>query len=224
MAEGVGHDVGFQALMFMLLYCHDLGVKYITVYAFTIDNFRVKPEEVQRPMDLMMEKIKLLRENESFVHQKQVRVHSAGNLELLDPSLRDAAKRLMEVTASYSKVVVTFCVAYTSTDEIVHAVRESCEEKCNQIEDQAKDVKLNLMDVEKQMYMVIAPDPDILIRTAGENRLSNFRLWQSFSSQLGSTAVLWPAIALWHLVWAVLDFQRNHIYFEKKKEADVTSD
>ncbi|GLT85907.1 hypothetical protein SLE2022_040790 [Rubroshorea leprosula] len=200
MPEGVGHGVGFQALMFMFLYCHDLGVKYITVYAFSIDNFRRKPEEVQMLMDLMMEKIKLLRENESFVHQKQVTVHIAGNLELLDPSLRDAAKRLMEVTAGYSKVVVTLCVAYTSTDEIVHAVRESCEEKCNQIEDQAKDVKLNLMDVEIHMYMAIAPDPDMLIRTAGENRLSNFLLWQSFSSQLGSTAVLRPEIGLWHLV------------------------
>ncbi|GLT41886.1 hypothetical protein SLA2020_159180 [Shorea laevis] len=69
----------------------------------------------------------------------------------------------MEVTAGYSKAVFAVCFAYTSTDEIVHAVRESCEENCNEIEDQTKDVSLNLVDIEKHIYMTIAPYPDILI-------------------------------------------------------------
>ncbi|GKV23789.1 hypothetical protein SLEP1_g33484 [Rubroshorea leprosula] len=164
MAEGVNHEIGFQALKFMLLYCYDLEVKHITAYAFKyFDNFRRKPEEVQKLMDLMMEKMQLLKENESLLHHKQVRVHIAGNLELLNPSLRDEAKRLMELTAGYSKAVFTVCFAYTSPDEIVHAVQESCQENCNEIEDQTKDLSLNLVDIEKHIYMTIAPYPDILI-------------------------------------------------------------
>ncbi|GLT85905.1 hypothetical protein SLE2022_040770 [Rubroshorea leprosula] len=218
MAEGVGHEVGFQTLKSVIVFCLELGVKCVTAYAFSIDNFRRKPEEVQKLMDLMMEKMKHLTERESFVHQKQVRIHIAGNLQLLNPPLRDAAKRLMEVTAGYSKAVLTICIAYTSSNEIVHAVRESCEEKRNSIEDQTKDVSLDLADIEKHMYMAIVPDPEIVIRTSGENRLSDFLLWQSCSSQLVSTAALWPEIGFWHLVCAVLDFQRNHIYLGKKKK------
>ncbi|GLT41890.1 hypothetical protein SLA2020_159210 [Shorea laevis] len=68
------------------------------------------------------------------------------------------------------------------------------------------------------MYMAIASNPNIVIRSSGESPLSNFLLWQSCSSQLVSTAILWPKTDFWHLVWAVLDFQRNHIYLEKKKK------
>ncbi|GKV23791.1 hypothetical protein SLEP1_g33486 [Rubroshorea leprosula] len=94
----------------------------------------------------------------------------------------DATKRLIKVTTGYSKVVLTICIAYTSSNEIVHAVRESYEEKCNPIEDQTKDVSLDLVDIEKPMYMAITLDPDIVIRMSGESRLSNFLLWQSCSS------------------------------------------
>ncbi|GLT41885.1 hypothetical protein SLA2020_159170 [Shorea laevis] len=72
MAQGVSHEIGFQALMFIFLYCYDLEGKHVTANAFSIDNFRRKPEEVQKLMDLMMEKMQLLKENESLLHHKQV--------------------------------------------------------------------------------------------------------------------------------------------------------
>ncbi|GLT85906.1 hypothetical protein SLE2022_040780 [Rubroshorea leprosula] len=150
--------------------------------------------------------MKLLTEDENFVHQKKVRIHIAGDLKLLNPPLMDATKRLMEVTTGYSKVVLTICIAYTSDNEIVHAVRESCEEKRNLIEDQTKDVSLDLVDIEKPMHMAITPDPDIVTRTSRESHLSNFLLWQSYSSQLVSTVALRSKTGFWHLVWGVLDF------------------
>lgn len=299
---GEGHKAGYLALMSLLKYCFEMGVKYVTVYAFSIDNFKRKPDEVQTLMELLQEKIEALLEKESYLNQYGVRVYFIGNLKLLSEPVRIAAENAMKATANNSNAVLLICVAYTSCDEIVHAVEESCKEKrkeiqapnggkvsngvihgvgegemvngvtetdvhkscnnnfdreaalgtntaCNgKIERFEKGKKENatvnhevasnclieevkesekqhekipnvkLVDVEKHMYMAVAPDPDILIRTAGETRLSNFLLWQSSNSPLYSPAALWPDLGLWDLVWTVLNFQRNHYYLEKKKK------
>ncbi|KAH0970978.1 hypothetical protein GBA52_023134 [Prunus armeniaca] len=257
-----GHKAGYLALMSILRYCYELGVKYVTVYAFSIDNFKRRPEEVQTLMDLLQEKIEVLLEKERLL----------------------LLKKAMKATANNSKAVLLICVAYTSCDEIVHAVQESCNEKRNEIqalngtkvsngvtygvekgekingvmecdvhkscngsldgkaaldtrgevasricngliEDVQESEKLphkipnvKLVDVEKHLYMAVAPDPDIMIRTSGETRLSNFLLWQTSNCPLYSPAALWPELGLWHLVWAVLNFQRNHYYLEKKRK------
>ncbi|XVF54617.1 hypothetical protein PTKIN_Ptkin05aG0196100 [Pterospermum kingtungense] len=180
-AADTGHDAGFLALVLVLMYCYELGVKYVTAYAFSIDNFKRKPEEVQGLMEMMV-----------------------------------AIKKLVEVTADHSNYVLTICVAYTCSDEILHAIRECCEEKY--WNDDHGKLGIKLVDLEKHMYMAIAPDPDIVIRTGGEKRLSNFLLWQSSCSHLCTLFALWPEIGFWHLVWAVLNFQRNQPYFEEKKK------
>lgn len=205
-----GYNAGFQTLLTMLLYCYELGVKYITAYAFSIDNFKRNPEEVEQLMDFMVNRIDFLLKEDSTLHKYQVRVHFSGNFELLNPYVREAAKKLVTSTAAYSRITLIICVAYTSTDEIVHAIRESGGEK------RGKDGSVNLVDIEKHMYMGVAPDPDIVLRTSGESRLSNFLLWQSSRSVLMSVTALWPEMSFWHLVWAILNFQRNHSYIYKK--------
>lgn len=227
--EGAGHRVGFLALMSMLQYCHELGVKYVTIYAFSIDNFKRRPEEVQSIMELMLEKIEELIKEESIVNRYGIRVYFVGNLKLLSKSVRLAAERAMAATVGNSKAVLSICIAYTSTDEIVHAVQESCEEKWDatgveydlielEVNEMSQEVNaISVLNIEKHMYMAVAPDPDILIRTSGETRLSNFLLWQSAYSLLYSPSVLWPEIGFWHLFWAVLDFQRNFAYLEREK-------
>lgn len=211
--DGSGHKAGFSALMSMLQYCYELGIKYVTVYAFSIDNFRRKPEEVQSLMDLMLEKIKSLLDKESIVHEYGIRVYFIGNLGLLNDQVRAAAEEVMKATAKNSRVVLLVCVAYNSTDEIVQAVKRSCVDKAD------RDVeRIQLVDIEENMQMSVAPEPDILIRSSGETRLSNFLLWQTGNSQLFSPDALWPEIGLRHLVWAILNFQRSHSYLEKKKK------
>ncbi|XP_057966303.1 dehydrodolichyl diphosphate synthase CPT3-like [Malania oleifera] len=236
LVEGAGHNFGFSALAHMLRYCYELGVKYVTVYAFSIDNFKRKPEEVQSLMHLMQEKLEVLIKEESVVNQYEVRVHFAGNLKLLAEPTRQAAERAMAATAKNTKAVLSVCVAYTSTNEITHAIQESFEEKWNEIREQDEsgaccgldgssrgkekvqgDCLIDMVDIEKHMYMAIAPNPDVIIRTSGETRLSNFLLWQSTCSYLYSPSALWPDIGLRHLVWAILNFQRNHSYLDKKK-------
>ncbi|XP_059626010.1 dehydrodolichyl diphosphate synthase CPT3-like [Cornus florida] len=242
MIEGTGHKIGFLTLMSVLIYCYELGVKYVTIYAFSIDNFKRRPEEVQSVMELMQEKIEGLIEEESIVNRYGVRVYFIGNLRLLSKPVRLSAERAMAATASNSKAVLSICVAYTSSDEIVHAVQKSCEEKWDEIRiletldasgagsgkiglgesetDQGQHL-INLLDVDRNMYMAVAPDPDIIIRTSGETRLSNFLLWQSSYCLLYSPSVLWPEIGFWHLVWAVMDFQRNYYFLGEKKEASI---
>ncbi|XVE93064.1 hypothetical protein REPUB_Repub01dG0157900 [Reevesia pubescens] len=230
--EGAGHDAGALALLYLLVYCYELGVNYLTVYAFSIDNFKRKPIEVEKLMDLLKDSITFFTR---IAKHHPLRIHFAGNLELLSADLRDAAKRLMEATAHNSKFVLTICVCYACSDEIIHAVQDSCQEKCNQIHeiggiDATGDLRgengdshqgenlIKLVDIEKNMYMGIAPDPEILIRTGDGYRLSNFLLWQTSCSQLSCLFTVWPEFGFWHLVWVVLNFQRNHSYFEKKKK------
>ncbi|XP_010531001.1 PREDICTED: dehydrodolichyl diphosphate synthase 6 [Tarenaya hassleriana] len=229
LAEGSGHKAGFSALMSILRYCYELGIKYVTIYAFSIDNFKRRPEEVQSLMDLMLEKIESLLEKESIIQEYGMRVYFIGNLKLLSDPVRAAAEKVMKATAKNSRVVLLVCVAYTSTDEIVNAVEQSCLNKLDEIPARVSHGKLQgdmenhdhtirVVDIEKNMRMAVVPDPDILIRSSGETRLSNFLLWQTSHCPLYSPAALWPEIGLWHLVWAILNFQRNHSYLEKKKK------
>ncbi|KAK1415977.1 hypothetical protein QVD17_31765 [Tagetes erecta] len=223
LVDGEGHKVGFSSLMSMLRYCYELGVKYVTVYAFSIENFKRSPEEVQSLMDLMEEKIQGLIKEESIVNQYGVRVYFIGNLKLLSKPVRLAAERAMEATAKNSKAVLLVCIAYTSTDEILHSVEECCEEKWDEIKvlDDGKHEKdvISVLDIERHMYMAVAPEPDIIIRTSGETRLSNFLLWQSADCLLYSPSVLWPEIGFWHLVMAILEFQHKFCYLKKQKQA-----
>ncbi|KAK4430362.1 Dehydrodolichyl diphosphate synthase 6 [Sesamum alatum] len=223
LGEGMGYRAGFLSLMSLIKYCYELGVKYVSIYAFSIDNFRRRPEEVQCVMDLMLEKIEGLLREQTLVNQYGVRVYFIGNLKLLHEPVRLAAEKAMKATSNNNNSILLICVAYTSTDEIAHAAQESCEDKWALIrssvneENDANDV-IKLSDIESHMYMRVAPDPDILVRTSGETRLSNFLLWQTSNSLLFSPKALWPEIGLRHLVWAVLNFQRAHPYLERRRK------
>ncbi|CAI0554920.1 unnamed protein product [Linum tenue] len=215
MGEGAGHRAGFFALVSVLKYCYEVGVKYISVYAFSIDNFKRRPEEVKTIMDLILEKTEGLLEEGSIADQYGVRVYFVGNLKLLSEQVRIAAEKVMEATAHNTRCVLLICIAYTSCDEIVNSVRECCKDKMEEIEDEEGD---DLVDIEKHMYMGVAPDPDILLRSSGEKRLSNYQLWQTTHCTLYSPTALWPEISLLHVVWGILKFQRSYAYFEKKKK------
>ncbi|CAH9052131.1 unnamed protein product [Cuscuta epithymum] len=227
--EGHGHRAGFAALINLLKYCYEFGVKYITVYAFSIDNFKRRPEEVGSLMLLMQEKIEELIKEESVVNSYGVRLYFKGNLDLLSDSVRSSAERAMVATSGNSKTILSICVAYTSTDEIVHAVELSCEEKW-QSSDMYRHVNGNgknenliigVTDINRHMYMAGVPDPNIIIRTSGETRLSNFLLWQSSKCLLYSPESLWPEMGFRHLVWAIVNFQRYAVYLKGAKEKET---
>ncbi|KAI3945493.1 hypothetical protein MKW98_018310 [Papaver atlanticum] len=220
---GSGHRIGLFTLMSMLKYCYELGVKYVSVYAFSVDNFNRRPEEVEFMMALMEEKIEELLMEESIVNKFGVRIQFIGNLKLLKDSTREAAGRAMAATAKNDNFVLLICVAYTSTDEIMNAIQKSYNDKLCKLQGSSysgidQDFEITITDIERHMCMSTTPEPDILIRTSGAKRLSNFLLWQSTNTCLYSPTVLWPEISLWHLTWAVLKFQQVPQNFEKKKK------
>ncbi|KAK1313723.1 Dehydrodolichyl diphosphate synthase 6 [Acorus calamus] len=223
MKPNAGHRMGFLALMSVLQYCYEMGVHYVTVYAFSIDNFNRTPEEVQHVMDLMQDKIEGLLKEESFVNKYGIRVNFWGNLRLLRESVRLAAEKAMAATAENKGAVLSICIAYTSRDEIVHAIQGACKEKYDQNRS-SKDVKedeISVADLESHMYTSGCPDPDIIVRTSGETRLSNFLLWQSSRSYLHVHNALWPEISFCHLMWEILQYQRVQPFLEKQKEKSL---
>ncbi|XP_010443847.1 PREDICTED: dehydrodolichyl diphosphate synthase 8-like [Camelina sativa] len=213
-----GHRAGFISVTYVLQYCKEIGIPYVTLYAFGVDNFKRQPEEVECVMDLMLEKVEYTINQAVSGNLNGVRVFFVGDLTSLNERLRVAAQRLMEVTEENKDLMVVVCVAYSTSHEIVHAVRESCVRKCDGTGDDP--VVLQVSDVEECMYTSVVPDPDLVIRTGGGDRLSNFMTWQTSRSLLHSTATLWPELGLWHLVWAILKFQRMQDYLEKKKKLD----
>ncbi|XP_058106753.1 dehydrodolichyl diphosphate synthase CPT3-like [Magnolia sinica] len=209
--------------MSMLEHCCDLGIQYITVYAFSIDNFNKKQDEVESFMDLMLEKTEEMLKEDSIIYKYNIKVKFIGNLNLLNKLVRIVVDRVMAATSGNTKRIFSICVAYTCTDEIVHAVQESCQEKWAKIQQEnleGVDSEVSIItvtDLERHMYMAGCPDPDILIRTSGETRLSNFLLWQTTFCYLFTPNALWPEISLKHLVWEILKYQCVRPYLEKKK-------
>ncbi|KAK9069398.1 hypothetical protein SSX86_011301 [Deinandra increscens subsp. villosa] len=237
--EGAGHKAGFLALMSVLKYCYEVGVKYVTVYAFSLDNFNRRPDEVQYVMDIMHEKIEGFLKEMDMVNRYGVRVLFIGDLNRLDESVRVAAEKAMEATAKNTKTYLLVCVAYTSSHEIPRAIYEACQEKqgglavgshigdsinsnnngiVNVDDDDVLNDVIKVVDLEKHMYMGVVPDPDILVRSSGETRLSNFLLWQTTNCLLYSPKALWPEMGFWQVVWGILKYQKNYYYLEKKKK------
>uniref|UniRef100_A0A2K2BD33 Alkyl transferase n=2 Tax=Populus trichocarpa TaxID=3694 RepID=A0A2K2BD33_POPTR len=206
------------------------GVRCATFYAFSIDNFKQRPDGIQPLMDSFLEHVEGLMKEDSLVSRYGIRVYFQGNLELLSEPVRLAAENAMLATAHNSKLLLIVCIAYTSTNVIVHAVQESCREKWGGIivlnesaepeENEKNDGEsfVKVTDVDKNMYMAIAAEPDILIRTSGDTRLSYFLLWQTTCTYLYFPSAFWPEIGFRHLLWAILNFQRHHQYLNKRKK------
>ncbi|KAJ0542645.1 dehydrodolichyl diphosphate synthase 6-like [Helianthus annuus] len=227
--QSAGCKAGFPSLLSVLKYCYEVGVKYVTVYAFSLDNFNRRPDEVQYVMDIMYEKIQGVLKEMDMVNRYGIRVLFIGDLNRLDEPVRLAAEKAMEATAKNTKTYLLVCVAYTSSHEIPRAIYEACQEKSLALPSSAKnddgivnddddDDVIKVVDLEKHMYMGVAPDPDILVRSSGETRLSNFLLWQSTNSLLYSPKALWPEMGFLQVVWGILKYQNKCYYLEKKKK------
>ncbi|KAL6606708.1 hypothetical protein ACP70R_042361 [Stipagrostis hirtigluma subsp. patula] len=224
--EGAGHRVGYTALMANLMYCYEMGVKYITVYAFSIDNFKRDPSEVQSLMGLMEEKINELLENANVINKANCKINFWGNLDMLCEPVRLAAQKLMASTAGNTGLVFSVCMPYNSTYEIVNAVNGICAERKEMLHkghagndaSNGVDSEITVADLDRHMYSAGCPDPDIVIRTSGETRLSNFLLWQTTFSHLQNPDPLWPEFSFRHLAWAILQYQRAYPYLERNRK------
>lgn len=211
-SRAVGHTKGFEKLSQCLQWCLDLGVREVTVYAFSIENFKRSQDEVDTLMELAREKFrKLLEEKDKFM-KEGVCIRVIGNLSLLPEDLRQLIAESMLITKDNKKAILNVAFAYTSRDEITHSIKNIAT-GLNNNEILPEDVDEEL--ITQCLYTNLSPCPEILIRTSGEVRISDYLLWQiAEHTDIYFTDVYWPEFSIWHLLGCIFKFQRGQ--FSKK--------
>lgn len=202
----LGHHHGKEKLKEVMDWVLDLGIPYLTVYALSTENMRERPEsELESLYDLYVEGLDEIAEDPR-IHSRGVKVQAVGRLETLPSRVRKAIARAESRTADYSDFLFTVCLAYGGREEIIDAVREVAA-------DHAKgELALESIDsaqISGRMYTADLPDPDLVIRTSGEERISNFLLWQIAYSELHFTDVHWPSFSKSDLYEALESYQRR---------------
>ena len=204
-----GHRAGMKAVREAVEGAIDAGVEVLTLFAFSEENWNRPATEISALMDLLEEYIA---KEVAELKGQGVRVHVLGDRSRLTPGGRTAVERVERETAGGQKLSLNLCISYSSRGEIAHAARLLAEEvlkgtkKLEDIDEEAIRAKL---------YTAAWGDPDLLIRTSGEQRLSNFLLWQLAYTELYITPVLWPDFNRRTLRDAILDYQRRDRRFGK---------
>uniref|UniRef100_H0WNW1 Alkyl transferase n=1 Tax=Otolemur garnettii TaxID=30611 RepID=H0WNW1_OTOGA len=189
-----GHSQGFNKLAETLRWCLNLGILEVTVYAFSIENFKRSKSEVDGLMDLARQKFTRLMEEQEKLQKHGVCIRVLGDLHLLPLDLQELIAQAIQATKNYNKCFLNVCFAYTSRHEISNAVRDMAWGVEQGLLDPS-DISESLLD--KCLYTNHSPHPDILIRTSGEVRLSDFLLWQVGSHSLLFRKILEPQYSRW---------------------------
>ena len=208
-AVSEGHAAGYRTLLDCLQWLRDLGVTHVTAYAFSLENFRRPENEVAALMDLAAAKLdelheRLARERSRGGQLMEVRV--VGDLAALPPHVRRAASRIMLETRGYGGMRLDIAFGYTSSAELASAnarVGRAVVEGVLRPQDVNEEV------LDQCMWTRGAPGPDLVLRTSGETRLSDFLLWQGGHAELVFQRVLWPNFSFFHLVSAICTYQRS---------------
>jgi len=201
-----GHRAGFEKLAETLQWCREIGVREVTVYAFSIENFNRAEAEVSDLLNLARDKFVKLLEEADKLNEAGVRVRILGNLSYLPADLRETVREVERVTEANSESLLNIALSYTAREEITHAARELAVRLAGgEVSEQEVDEAM----LERQLYTGDSPAPDLLIRTSGETRLSDFMLWQASKCITYFSPVLWPEFSLWQLLLGVFFFQRQ---------------
>jgi tritrans,polycis-undecaprenyl-diphosphate synthase [geranylgeranyl-diphosphate specific] len=209
----LGHRHGADKTDELMDWCMELGVKFITLYAFSTENFHRPPKEVEEIMKLIEEKLYSILENER-IHENKIRVKAIGRVDLLPKSIQEVIQRVEETTKMYEDRFLNVAVAYGGRAEIVDATKKIAKKVKN---GELKPEKINEKLFEKYLYTAHMPrqDADLIIRTSGEERLSGFLSWQSAYSELCFVDVNWPDFRRIDLLRAVRTYQRRKRRFGK---------
>lgn len=199
----LGHRHGVEALRDIVSAASEIGVAVLTVYAFSTENWKRPAEEVGFLMNLFAEYL----DNEiAELHKNEVRIRFIGDTSVLAPNLQQKMKEATGLTGSNKGLVLNVAVNYGGRAEIVQAVQAVAELV------RAGDIgimEINEAAIAKFLYTANLPDPDLIIRPSGDQRISNFLLWQSAYAEFWFTDINWPEFKPAHLVEAILDFQRR---------------
>ena len=199
----LGHHAGMRAVREVIQGCLDAEVGVLSLFAVSPENWQRPALEIGALMGLLEEYIARELDN---LRSNGVAVRILGDIERLAPSARQAVDRVMEETAGGDRLALNLCISYSSRAEIARAARLLAEDAAaGRLDPRAIDEDA----LASRLYTAPWPDPDLLIRTSGEMRISNFLLWQLAYAELYVTPVLWPDFTRRHLFEAILEFQRR---------------
>lgn len=202
-----GHAAGAETFRSIATYCKEIGLDYLTVYAFSTENWKRPEEEVSAIMGLLK---KYLLEAIGQMERDRVKMEFFGDLSPLTPELRELCERTREISRHYEGCQVNICLNYGGRDEIQRAAMAYAKD-C--LEGKADPNHLTQERFGGYLFSKNVPDPDLVIRPSGELRLSNFLLWQSAYSEFYFTDVLWPDFSKEELHRAIAAFQSRNRRF-----------
>lgn len=205
-----GHIEGAKTFRKIGEFAGDLGIKYLTFYAFSTENWKRPPQEVSAIMDLFRQYLKELDERKAENEEKGIQVNFIGDRKGLPKDILAMMKYSERITKNKTKVYLNIAINYGGRQEIIHSVKE--------LANQVKKGKLKPDDITEEMisenlYTAHMPDPDLIIRPSGEYRLSNFLLWQSAYSEFWYSDILWPDFTEENFVEALRVFEHRNRRF-----------
>ena len=206
-----GHKRGVDTLENVLEWCIDLGIDIVTVYAFSTENFKRSEDEVKDLMKLFVDSFLSISTNKK-IHKNEVRLKAVGRLDLFPEDVRDAIKDAEQSTEKYDKRLINIAMGYDGRIEIVDAFKKiAMKVKSGELE--PEDIDENMIN--DNLYTAGLEDPNLVIRTSGEERLSGFLLWQSSYSELYFTDSLWPELRKVDFLRAIRSYTERQRRFGK---------
>ena len=209
MPRKFGHKRGADVLEKIVDYCFNIGIKYVSVFAFSTENWKRPKEEVDYIFNLLRDYIR--KQNEKNTNQRQkeieqrnIQIHTMGDLTKIPKDLYDEILKIKTETNDCDKFVLNIAMNYGGRDDIVYAVNKLLK---------ANKKEINERDISSALYTADIPDPDFIIRTAGDVRLSNFMLYQSAYAELYFTKTLWPDFKPKHLDKALKNYTKRNRKF-----------
>ncbi|WP_231463213.1 MULTISPECIES: isoprenyl transferase [unclassified Pedobacter] len=207
-----GHEQGVLSVKDIVEGCVEVGIEYLTLYAFSTENWSRPKEEVDALMQILISTIN--KETETL-NKNNVKLNAIGNIESLPQECINDLKEAMDKTAHNEKCTLTLALSYSSKWEIVNAAKK--------IAVAVKDGELDINDINEDLFSsqlttVSIPDPELMIRTSGEHRISNYLLWQMAYTEFYFTDVLWPDFRRENLFEAIVDYQKRERRFGKISE------
>jgi len=199
-----GHKKGVNSVKTVVRTCREIGIKYLTLFAFSTENWGRPEEEINALMFLLEE---YLEKEISELHKQKIKLRIIGDLDYLQPAIKEKLIEAQKLTVNNDQMTFNMALNYSGRDEIIYAIKKMMQDGKNKIED------INKETFAKYLQTYGMPDPDLLIRTSGEYRISNYLLWQLAYTELYFTDVLWPDFKKDDLLQAIASYQNRERRF-----------
>ncbi|KAG0265811.1 cis-prenyltransferase [Actinomortierella ambigua] len=215
--SGKGYYFGYSTLEKMLAICMELGIKVVTVYAFSIENFKRPPDQVECLMELAKSKLTEMCEESELVKRYGIGIRVLGDTSLLPEDVQAVVNKAVELTKHNNRAILNMCFPYTSREELTMATKALVEGvEANELD--PSDITSSVL--EQSLYTRSCPPMDLLIRTSGENRLSDFMLWQSSRTcHIEFIDCYWPEFSFWRMLPVLLRYQLRARSFAAARRA-----